>query len=92
MAAAARRLLDDSLSPKENFDATDIPPVDSLDGEEFIWEQLLDGANEDGQLKSFFVVTLNSNKVREKLLFVSGDWPTAELFAKKIIGSAPVGI
>jgi hypothetical protein len=87
--SAALRVLEESLALKDNYDAGDIPAGDSPDYLDFIWEELLDGAREDGQARSFFVVLVRSNDIHEKALFVSGDWPTAQHYAKQCIEGVP---
>jgi hypothetical protein len=89
MDSTALKVLWDSLALKDNYDAADIPAGDSPDFLDFIWEELLDGAREDGQARSFFVVLVGSNDAHEKAQFVSGDWPTAQDYAKQCIESAP---
>lgn len=89
MDSTGLRVLEDSLALKDNYDAADIPAGDSPDYLDFIWEELLDGAREDGQARSFFVVLVRSHEADERALFVSGDWPTAQHFAKRSIESAP---
>jgi hypothetical protein len=51
---------------------------------DFLWEELLEAAREDGNLLSFFVVNEAKGNVSESI-YVSPDWPSAEAFAKKRI-------
>jgi plasmid stability protein len=84
MDAEARKLLWNALNIYENNEAADIPAIDGPDAEDFLWEELLDSAREDGNLLSFFVVTeTKSNEAAT--LYVSPDWPSAEVFAKNRI-------
>jgi len=54
--------------------------------EDLLWSELLDAAREDGSQLSFFVV--NEEKGGgAKSLYVSPDWPSAEAFARKRLGS-----
>jgi hypothetical protein len=81
MDAAAQSYLWSSLGIDEAYDPTDVPARDGPDTEDFLWEELLDAAREDGSVLSFFVV----NEVvgsASKSLYVSPDWPSAEAFAK----------
>jgi hypothetical protein len=71
-----------SLQLDENFESADIPATDSIDYHDFIWEALADSANEDGHLRSYFVVEHQTAKDGQQLIFVSGDWPSAEAFAQ----------
>jgi hypothetical protein len=77
MDEAARKVLWDSLGINENYDAADVPPIDDPASEDFLWDELLDSAREDGNLLSFFVVNERSESV-----YVSPDWQSAEAFAK----------
>jgi hypothetical protein len=73
-----------SLGIDEAYDPNDVPPKHDPDGEDFLWEELLEAAREDGSLLSFFVV----NEARgnsSKSLYVSPDWPSAEAYAKNRI-------
>jgi hypothetical protein len=56
MDEAAQKYLWNSLGINENYDAADLPPIHDPAGEDFLWEELLDAAREDGNLLSFFVV------------------------------------
>ena len=49
-----------------------------------IWEEMKDGAREDWNSFSYFIVAEES-AAHTTLLFVSADWPSAEAFAKKRI-------
>lgn len=49
-----------------------------------IWDELKDGAREDWNSFSYFIVAEQSGG-RMAPLFVSADWPSAEAFAKKRI-------
>jgi hypothetical protein len=72
-----------SLKIEASDDTADIPDQ-SLESNEFLWEELLDQAREDGHLRSFFVVTEVKRK-STRSLYVSPDWPGAETFALKLI-------
>ena len=79
---ASLRLLAASLNVAGAYDPSDIPAEDSPDYSDFIWEELLDGAREDGQIRSFFLVTVEQQGKDEKIPFIAADWPTAEAYAK----------
>jgi hypothetical protein len=89
MDEAAQKYLWSSLGINENYDAADLPPVHDPAGEDFLWEELLEAAREDGNLLSFFVVNEVNGTVSESL-YVSPDWPSAEAFAKGRLDSEPV--
>jgi hypothetical protein len=82
MDEAARRFLWNSLGINENHDAADVPQIGDPASEDFLWEELMEAAREDGNLLSFFVVNEKSESV-----YVSPDWPSAETFAKNRIAS-----
>jgi hypothetical protein len=52
------------------------------------WEDVEEDAREDGNLFSFFVVTEKRNG-NEKPVYVSPDWPSAEIFAKSRLANSP---
>ena len=62
MDEAARKFLWNSLGINENYDAADVPPIDDPASEDFLWEELLDSAREDGNLLSFFVVNVQAKQ------------------------------
>jgi len=82
--AVSIRILADSMDLAGNYEANDIPSIESPDYSDFVWEELLDKAREDGQLRSFFVVAVDEDGKTEKTPFISADWPTAESFAKQL--------
>jgi hypothetical protein len=73
-----------ALKIDENYEPADVPPLHDPDTDDFLWNELLDAAREDGNLLSFFVVSEASGG-NPKGLYVSPDWPSAEAFAKKHI-------
>jgi hypothetical protein len=77
-----------ALELDSNYDAADIPDPKGSDYEDFIWAELLDTGLEDVRLdpnlRSFFVVS-QSTEGSARDLYVSGDWPSAERFAKKLL-------
>lgn len=82
MDESAQAYLWSSLGIDENYDPTDLPPRHDPDSEDFLWEELLEAAREDGNLLSFFVVN-EATRNSSKSLYVSPDWPSAEAFARK---------
>ena len=69
MDEAARKILWNSLGINENYDAADVPLMDDPASEDFLWDELLESAREDGNLLSFFVVNEQSESI-----YVSPDW------------------
>jgi hypothetical protein len=66
------------------FEAGDIPDAQSPEYRDFLWETLSDEAREDGHTKSFFVVIREITGQLPAALYVSADWPSAEVFARGI--------
>jgi hypothetical protein len=87
MDESAQSYLWNSLGINEAYDATDVPSRHDPDGEDFLWEELLGAAREDGSLLSFFVVN-EAEGSSTKSLYVSPDWPSAEAFAKGRVTAA----
>jgi hypothetical protein len=81
MDDAAQAFLWNTLGINEASDATDVPSREDAGSEDFLWEELLEAAREDGNSLSFFVVS-EANGPRSRSLYVSPDWPSAEAFAK----------
>jgi hypothetical protein len=81
MSQIAQTYLWSSLGISENYNAVDVPPRDNPESEDFLWEELLEAAREDGNVLSFFVVN-EAKGSRSESLYVSPDWPSAEAFAK----------
>ena len=82
MDEAAQIHLWNSLGIDEAYDPADLPPAHDPDSEDFLWEELLEAASEDGSLLSFFVVNEAPADGPSESLYVSPDWPSAEAFAK----------
>jgi hypothetical protein len=87
MDKTAQAFLWNSLGINETYDAADVPSHEDADSEDFLWEELLEAAREDGNVLSFFVVSETSGP-RSRSLYVSPDWPSAEAFAKSRIAAA----
>lgn len=83
----ALQLLWNALKPEEIYDPGGLPSLNDTEGdsEDFLWDELLEQAREDGSVLSFFVVN-DTNARGSESLFVSPDWPSAEAFAKSLIG------
>ncbi len=72
--------LAESLSV-ESDEAASGPDSDYAD---ILWDEMADSAREDGQRCSFFVVKRSSSMTGDSLLYVSGDWPSAEQYMRRI--------
>jgi hypothetical protein len=87
----ALRMLANSLDIESNYDPADIPDRDGSEYEDFLWEELLEAGVEDVRLdpnlRSFFVVTESADG-KSQDLYVSADWPSAEVFARGRIAAA----
>jgi hypothetical protein len=86
MDEAAQAYLWNSLGIDDAYDSAEVPPRNDTKGEDFLWEELLEAAREDGNLLSFFVIT-EAIGSRSESLYVSPDWPSAEGFAKSRIAA-----
>lgn len=73
-----------SLDVEKTFDAAELPALGqpSGEGEDFLWNELLNSAREYGNEVSFFIVN-EIHESRSESLWVSPDWPSAESFAKE---------
>ena len=72
-----------SLNLESIFEPSEIPKPTDEGYEGFIWDVMVDEAREEWNLFSYFIVTKSSGH-RTEDLFVSGDWPTAEAYVKKM--------
>jgi hypothetical protein len=84
MSDAARAFLWNALKIEEAYDASDIPAVHSADGDELLWDSLLEDAREDGNHLSFFIVNEQDGS-SPRHLYVSSDWPSAEKYANTLV-------
>jgi len=88
MSTEALEALAATLNLEGKYEITDIPAPDATDYADFIWDEICEGAIEDVRqsptLSSFFVVVeTNAGKAEE--LYVTPDWPSAEVFARNRI-------
>ena len=72
-----------SLNLESNYEPSGIPKPTDEGYEDFIWDVMVDEAREDWNSFSYFIVTKSRGRQTEEL-FVSGDWPTAEAYVKKL--------
>lgn len=82
-----------ALKPEEIYDPAGLPSLTdpsnaSNEAQDFLWDELLEQAREDGNLLSFFVVS-ETNGRRTDSLYVSPDWPSAEAYAKERLAAVP---
>ena len=82
MGEAARNHLWSWLEIDGNYEREEIPERATSDGEDFLWQELLEASREDGNELSFFVVAEDAGGPPQNL-YVSPDWPSAEAFANK---------
>jgi hypothetical protein len=83
---AQKRLWAD-LAIADKHEPEDMPRLDDQDGEESLWDELVDAAKEDWNSVSFFVVMSATGKT-SKGVYVSPDWPSAEAVAKSLISGS----
>jgi hypothetical protein len=81
MSGEALEALAASLDLKSKFDDFDIPASADVDYADFLWEEVLESAREEGSTLSFFVVSETEQRAARNL-YVSPDWPSAESFLK----------
>ena len=72
-----------SLDISSNYEEADVPARTAIEYSDFIWDEMVDSAREDGNVSSYFIVTESKPPI-EKDLFVSPDWPTAEAYVRRI--------
>src|ERR1700733_1585127 len=58
--------------------------------DDLLWEEVLDSAREDGNTRSFFVVTVTNGGIEEPV-YMSPDWPSQEDAARRYVRS-PMGL
>jgi hypothetical protein len=78
---AAESHLWEALGIDNLYNLTEVPALNSLERHDFLWDEVLDAAREDGNLCSFFVVEESCGPAVQSI-YVSPDWPSAEAFAK----------
>ena len=89
MDQTARMHLWKSLEIDENYGPADVPQIHTQDGADFLWDELLEAAREDGNVLSFFVVN-ESGSGFTKSLYIGPDWPSAEGIAMSLlVGDIP---
>lgn len=71
-----------TMAAEDLFDPEDAPQSPS-EYADFLWGEVAESSRERDQISSFFVVTRASGDGRS-LLYVSGDWPSAESYAKEL--------
>lgn len=81
LSSAALDFLVNALDLAKSYDLSEIPEKTSPEFEDFLWEEVLDCAREDGNVRSFFIVR-ETDPQASRSLYVSPDWPSAEAFAK----------
>lgn len=86
MDEPAQAQLWDALKIEDSYDPADIPRRLDPDSGDFLWDELLEAAREEGNILSFFVVNESTGSGR-KPLYVSPDWPSAEAYAKNRIAA-----
>jgi hypothetical protein len=91
-AAFAREAFDhmspEALSFLENsLDLDGAPSSASGEYADALWEGVQDGAREDWNRFSYFIVSEEVGS-RSAALYVSSDWPSAEAYAKRYAGGS----
>jgi hypothetical protein len=82
----AMLVLATALDIEQTYSKEDIPRIGTAEFEDLLWEELYGSAQEDVRLdpnlRSFFVVRESRNGKSDDL-YVAGDWPSAEKFARE---------
>jgi hypothetical protein len=92
MDEASQAFLWRSLELGADYEESDLPPVGSPEGEDFLWDELLERSREDGNLVSFFV-TIETTPTGRKARFVAPlSVPLARGFTRRSDGSGLLGL
>jgi hypothetical protein len=83
MGDEALQFLSSSLEHNEKYDAAEVPSPEDPEFADALWQEVEDGAREDWNTFSYFIVS-EEIAGRTVPLYVSSDWPSAEVFAKRI--------
>ena len=85
MKRGAKASLLEALEVNKNYPPEDIPSSEGPGFDDFLWDELSESALEDvreyPRKYSFFIVSVSKNGNAEEL-FLSPDWPSAEVFAR----------
>jgi len=77
----ALRFLGRFLERDSKYDPADIPSPHDEGYADALWDEVREGAREDWNTLSYFIVTEQVGG-KTQALYVSSDWPSAEAFAK----------
>jgi hypothetical protein len=81
MQPEALRFLGRFLELDSKYEPAEIPTPEGEDYAEALWEEIQEGARENWNTFSYFIVCEEADG-QSLPLFVSADWPSAEAFAK----------
>lgn len=88
MSPEAVETVASTLQLAEKYEVTDIPTSDAAEYTDFIWDEICEAAIEDVRqspvLSSFFVV-IETIAGKSEEMYLSPDWPSAEVFARRRI-------
>jgi hypothetical protein len=91
MDDSARVALAHALEISTKYTLEDIPDPAGFEYDDFLWEELSEDSLEDvrqsPRVNSFFVVSVTRNGASQDC-YVSADWPSAEAFARALLGNA----
>jgi len=83
MEPMALDFLKQRLDLESKYDSADLPLPGDPEYADALWEEIEEGAREDWNAFSYFIVLAASNGTSQPL-FVSPDWPSAEAFCAEL--------
>jgi hypothetical protein len=83
MEPMALDFLKSCLNLQSKYDPTELPLPSDPEFADVVWEEIEEGAREDWNTFSYFVVLLAANGTSQPL-YVSPDWPSAEAFCAEL--------
>ena len=84
MDEKALRFLGRFLELERKYDPADVPSPNDDGYADALWDEVQEGAREDWNTLSYFVVTEQVGG-KTQALYVSADWPSAEAFTKGLV-------
>lgn len=84
MDEAALRFLHKSLNLSVEYESAEKVELHNQEFLDLLWEEIEDGAREDWNKFSYFVVVKTMETVSSPV-YVSSDWPSAEAFAGQLL-------
>jgi hypothetical protein len=89
MDEASHAFLWNALSVFATYEESELPEMNTAEGADFLWEELLQESREDGNVLSFFL-TFETTANERKPRFVAPDWPIAEQYATTVLSKREI--